>query len=85
MIYIETKKTKAFFKHAWLDIIATIPFNFFVGGNLGLVRSLKVVRLVRIMKVFKVQKVAKLLRINRALKFFSKKSKFNVHLDDKEK
>lgn len=79
VIYMETKRFGKFIKTAWIDIIATIPFNLMMAGSGYLpFRFLKLVRII------KLQKTTKLLRINRVLKFFSHKSKFNEHIHDKK-
>ena len=80
IIYNELKSFDKFIRTAWLDILATIPFNLII------FRFLKLVRIVKIFRVLsKVSKASKIINIHKVLKFFSKHSKFNHYLESRKK
>ncbi|MGM5482238.1 MAG: hypothetical protein ACQESF_02140 [Nanobdellota archaeon] len=83
-IYERYRDVKQFFKNAWLDIIAVIPFGIFAAGLGELGRLAKLGRLVKIVrfisKAGKAGKVAKFAHLTKITKFFSGDSSFNKYL-----
>lgn len=88
-IYERYRNFKGFFKNAWLDIIAVIPFGIIATGLGQLGRLAKLGRLVKIVrfisKAGRTGKVAKVAHLNKITKFFSDDSSFNKYLYEEKR
>lgn len=88
-IYERYRDLGAFFKNAWLDIIAVVPFGLMASGLGQVGRLAKLGRLIKILRVFgeagKTSKVAKFAHLNKITKYFSDDSSFNKYLQSPNK